>query len=216
MSSAHHLNIALHVASGCIAMTIGFLMLMRPKGTAWHRRWGRLFVLFTGLVCGFAALGLALFRFLPLFAVLTVLVSYQLVSGWHVIFTQARGPSRFDAAWTLLAALAAAWLMRVSLADAGVAPVVVWSTLGALATLLVYDTARWVFPRHWHALLWRYEHIYKLLSALFGMVSALVGNVVQVGQPWSQLLPSALGLVCIAVFFVKQARTPAGRAVAAD
>ena len=75
--------------------------------------------------------------------------------------------------------------------------VVVLSSLGGLATILVYDSARWLFPRHWHSALWRYEHIYKLLASLFAMLSAAAGNLLRVGQPWTQLAPSVLGLICI-------------------
>jgi hypothetical protein len=66
-----------------------------------------------------------------------------------------------------------------------------------VALLLAYDAARWLFPKRWHATLWRYEHIYKILGCLFGMLSAAVGNTVRAGQPWSQLAPSALGLVAV-------------------
>jgi len=52
---------------------------------------------------------------------------------------------------------------------------------------------RWLFPKRRHARLWRYEHIYKILGCLFGMLSAAVGNTVRVGQPWSRLAPTAIG-----------------------
>jgi hypothetical protein len=45
-----------------------------------------------------------------------------------------------------------------------------------------------------------------LISAQFGMLSALVGNVIRVGQPWSQLLPSAVGLLVVITTFIRLAR----------
>jgi uncharacterized membrane protein YuzA (DUF378 family) len=81
-----------------------------------------------------------------------------------------------------------------------------WSTLAALALLLAYDAARWLFPLRWHATLWRYEHIYKILGCLFGMLSAAVGNTVRVGQPWSQLAPSVIGLVAIVCCMLRTQR----------
>lgn len=45
--------------------------------------------------------------------------------------------------------------------------------------------------------MWRYEHVYKSIASLFAMLSAASGNVIRFGQPWPQLLPSALGMATI-------------------
>lgn len=190
----HQANLLLHVLAGTLAMGFGFWILRLPKGDARHRRLGRWFALATLAVCLFAALGLIAFRFMPLFAVLTVLVSYLALSGWRNARTQAQGPQALDA---VLTALAAGLVLGLAVGGVFGDPVAK-ASLGAVALILVYDTLRWAFPRHWHARLWRYEHLYRMVSASFAMVSALVGNVVRVGQPWSQLLPSVLGLVVIA------------------
>jgi uncharacterized membrane protein len=209
-TAPHLLNILVHVGAGLAAMALGFYLLWKPKGTRQHRKVGRMFVYLAVVVCASAAAGIALFRFLPLFAVLTLLVSYQLLSGWHVVHTRASGPDAVDALLWLGAAALAAWLI-VHLAGVGASSPVLVSTLAALGTLLVYDAARWLFPKPWHAMLWRYEHIYKLVASLFGMLSAAVGNTVRAGQPWSQLLPSLLGAIVIAWFWTrtwrKQRRT---------
>ena len=203
--SMHLPNLALHIGAGIAAIGLGFIMLASAKGTSVHGRRGRLFVALTFLVCATGVIGNVFFRFIPLFAVLTVLVTYQLASGWHVIFTKASGPNRVDA---LLAVCAGGWalyLIPLLLADrmAASGASVIYSSLGALVVLLAYDVARWCFPKHWHAALWRYEHIYKLISALFGMLSAATGNLIRVGQPWSQLLPSVLGVAAILWFFAQ-------------
>jgi uncharacterized membrane protein len=211
--SPHLLNILVHVLAGSAAILLGLYVLARPKDPIHHRRRGRVFVLLTCVVCLSAAIGNALFRFLPLFAVLTVLVSYQLLSGWHVISTRAAGPNRLDAGLLLAAAAIGAMLVRRLFADgamvgtmAGAAASVMVSTLAALAMLLAYDAARWLFPQRWHAVLWRYEHIYKILGCLFGMLSAAVGNTVKVGQPWPQLAPSAIGMVVVVCCWVRTYR----------
>src|SRR5207237_486710 len=107
-----------------------------------------------------------LYRFLPLSAVLTVLVSYQLLSGWHAVHTREAGPNALDACLALVAAALGVWL-AADLAGSGAgraaSGAVAYSTLAALGTLLVYDAARWLFPKPWHGVLWRYEHIYKLV-----------------------------------------------------
>lgn len=198
----HLFNLAIHVGAGIAAIGLGMLLLAGAKGTPVHRRQGRLFVLLTLFVCATGAVGNIFFRFVPLFAILTLLVAYQLLSGWHVVHTRAAGPDRIDALLAVGAATAAFGMLpalRQTAGEAAAAPVVVMSTLGALALLLAYDAARWCFPRRWHAVLWRYEHIYKLVASLFGMLSAATGNLVRAGQPWSQLLPSLLGMVVVAL-----------------
>jgi uncharacterized membrane protein len=211
--SPHLLNILVHILAGSAAIVLGLYLLGKPKDAVDHRRRGRVFVLLTLVVCLTAAIGNALFRFLPLFAVLSVLVSYQLLSGWHVIYTRAAGPDALDAGLLLGAAAISAMLVRRLFADgtpAGAqvdaAASVLYSTLGAVACLLAYDAARWLFPRRWHAVLWRYEHIYKILGCLFGMLSAAVGNTVRAGQPWSQLAPSAVGMAVVLCCWVRTHR----------
>ncbi|MGA9335342.1 MAG: hypothetical protein WBV39_13775 [Rudaea sp.] len=206
MSPAHIANLTIHIGAGTVALAIGFFLLTTRKGTARHRRWGRIFCYFTLLVCLSAALGIVAFRFLPLFAVLAVLVFYQLVSGWRSVYTQDRGPAVIDGVWTVVAAAFAGALVPVLLSAPGGANITVYSSLGALAAILLYDTARWLFPRRWFRLLWRYEHSYKLIASIFALLSALIGNVVRIGQPWSQIAPSAAGLLIILWFFYRSYR----------
>ncbi len=205
MDLAHASNIALHIGAGSIAMAIGFWLLASKKGSAAHRKAGRIFAGFTLAVCATAALGNIFFRFMPLFAVLTVLVLYQLLSGWHVIYTKSAGPDRIDALMGVCAMVAGAALTPLALARAESDASVIYSSLVTLLLLLAYDWMRWLFPRHWHGALWRYEHIYKLLASLFAMASAAAGNLFPQAQPWSQLVPSALGIACIAWFFWREA-----------
>ncbi len=205
MGVAHVINIGLHIGAGTVAMAIGCWLLATTKGTAAHRRAGRIFGAFTLLVCATAAIGNVFFRFTPLFAVLAVLVLYQLASGWHVIHTKAAGPNRVDAAMATCAAVAGAVLTPFVLVKGESGAVVIYSSLATLFLLIGYDAMRWLFPRHWHATTWRYEHMYKLLASLFAMMSAAAGNLLPQAQPWSQLLPSALGIACIGWFFWREA-----------
>jgi hypothetical protein len=211
MTPAHLANLAIHVGAGTAGLALGFLILAQPKGTARHRRLGRWFCIATLVVSCSALAGLVLFRFVPLFAILTVLVPYQLVAGWHAARTRENGPDALDAAWTLFAAVATLLLLPALAGPAGATPVVVHASLAGLALLLAYDTVRWLFPRRWFARLWRYEHAYKLISSIFGMLSALVGNVVRAWQPWSQLLPSLAGAVVILYFMYRLLRQDMAR-----
>lgn len=198
---AHRANLVVHVVAGSLAIVVGTGLLLAAKGTARHRRRGRLFVVATATVVGSAVVGLLAFRALPTFAALSLLVGYQLLGGWRVARTQAAGPGPWDALATLGAGALA--VMLVIPMYARPADVLMLSSLGALSLVLLWDTVRWVFPRRWHAGLWRYEHGYKSMAALFGMLSALVGNVVRIAQPWSQLVPVALGLLVIAIVLLR-------------
>lgn len=208
MTLPHLLNLTVHIGAGALAIVLGAVILLLRKGDDHHRRRGRWFGRLTVLVVLSAALGLAAFRFLPLFAVLTVLVGYQLVSGWRVTQTQARGPARLDVGITIGTALLAVPLASIAFTAAPQSRAVVLGSIGALALVLTYDVLRLAFPTAWHRTAWPLEHIYKLNGALFGMISAFVGNTVRAWHPWSQLLPSIVGSVVIAVLIVRQLRHP--------
>ncbi|WP_426176740.1 hypothetical protein [Massilia sp. TWR1-2-2] len=199
MQPTHLLNVFIHVGCGIAAMAVGFIILAGAKGTMRHRQLGRRFAWLTLGLCGSAVAGNLLFRFIPVFAILTVLVLYQFVGGWRAVHTKERGPALVDAAMTACAATLAFALAPIVIvaARADGSSAVVYSSLGALAMVIAYDTCRWWFPAHWHATLWRYEHVYKTVASLFGMLSAASGNLIRFGQPWSQLLPSAFGIATI-------------------
>lgn len=207
MSLSHWLNLAAHVGAGGLAILLGFAVLARTKGDATHRRWGLLFVRLTTVVVATAAVGLAVFRWMPLFAVLTLLVGYQLLGGWRAAHTREAGPQRIDLAFSLLAVALAAVLVPAALRDPGVSRAVVIGSCSALGMVLSYDFFRLFAPARWHAAAWRYEHLYKMNAALFGMISAFVGNTVRTWQPWSQLLPSAIGILAIVVQAWRLARS---------
>jgi uncharacterized membrane protein len=193
MTPVHLSNLAVHVGAGSLALALGFAILWRTKGTDSHRRLGRAFSWLTLVVCFSALVGLAAFRFLPLFAVLTLLVLYPLGGGWRAGRTREAGPALLDGLWTLAAIASAVVLVGVLLRQPEGLSTIVISTLSGLGFVIVYDVVRWLFPRRWHRTAWRYEHSYKLIAAMSGMLSALMGNLVRVGQPWSQLWPIPLG-----------------------
>lgn len=94
---------------------------------------------------------------------------------------------------------------------AGGAQSLVYGALGGLSTVLLYDSIRWLFPRRWLGTLWRYEHSYTLIASMFGMLSALIGNVVRFWQPWAQILPLMIGMATIAYFFIRLRQQDAAR-----
>jgi uncharacterized membrane protein len=208
MTPLHLANLIVHVGAGGLAIAAGALVLARKKGDAQHRARGRRVVYLTTVVVATAAIGLLAFRQLPLFAVLTLLVGYQLLSGWRVARTQAQGPQWLDAVATVLAIGIGIPLADNALTQAPQARAVILAGIGGLGLVVCYDVLRFAFPRRWHSVVWPYEHIYKLNAALFGMVSAFVGNTVRVGQPWSQLLPSIVGTIIIVYHMWRWSRRP--------
>lgn len=205
----HFLNLAIHVGCGCAAIALGFLILWIDKGTTRHRRLGRRFAWLTLAVCGSAVIGNLLFRFIPLFAILTLLVLYQFAGAWRAVVVKGNGPALLDAVLTACAAVAAFMLAPFVLtAPHAAAPVVIHATFAALAVVIGYDIARWLFPTRWHRSLWRYEHVYKSTASMFAMLSAAGGNAIPFGQPWSQLLPSAMGMGTIGWMLWRTWRRP--------
>jgi len=208
-SALHATNLAVHIAAGAVAMAIGVALVARAKGTRWHLRAGAWYARFAIVVSASAAVGTLAFRYIPLFATLTVLTMYQLFSGWRDARRKAAPPAGIDLVAALVAIGFAAAIVPTLLGGPHIGsstPVVVFSTLGALGMLVIYDLARFAFPSGWHARLWRYSHTYKLISSLAAMMSALAGNVVRAGQPWSQIAPSAIGMIAILWMFVVIAR----------
>jgi uncharacterized membrane protein len=208
----HLLNIGVHVLAGVVGILIAVGVLLRRKGDARHRRAGRWFIGCGAVLVVTATIGGIAFTFRPLFALLTLLVGYQLLGAWRSVQFQRAGPGRVDLLCTVVAAMVAGLLLPTLHANGGNAtPIVIQATLGALFALLAYDLIRFVLPQQWRAGLWPYEHAYKMLGAFAGMLSAFAGNVLIRWQPWSQVLPSLFGGVLVLYFFWRIAR---GRAFA--
>lgn len=155
-----------------------------------------------------ATIGLIFFRFMPVFAVLTIVIGYQTWSGVRAINNKQNGPQRLDAIVTVVATLllcvAAYALFNAPRGQVGAPSLALKiAALSGGVLLLVYDILRWTFPRHWHATLWQYEHTYKMIASISGLVSAVTGNIIRVGQPWSQLLPIVFFTIVIAVEFLR-------------
>jgi hypothetical protein len=74
-------------------------------------------------------------------------------------------------------------------------PVIVYSTLGALLLVIAYDFLRYLVPAGRYQRLWLYEHIYKMIGAFTALLSAFSGTVFSHYQPYSQFLPSVLGVI---------------------
>lgn len=212
MQTAELSNIVVHIASGSLALALGFHLLVTRKGTRTHRQRGKWFIWLSLVMCVSAVVNIVAFAFIPSFAVLSLLVTYLLLSGWNVIYTKERGPGATDAVLTLAAIAVAVFVLPLawSASQAQGRPAAVIGTLiAALALTLSYDVARFAMPLRWHASLWRYEHIYKFVGSQFTILAAASGNVIAFARPWSQLLPALCGVAVLFYMFRQEGRDPA-------
>jgi hypothetical protein len=203
----HAANIAIHVIFGTIALVIGFVPLVTPKGGHTHVRFGRWFLICLIVVIATAILGIVAFGFRAFLGVITMLAAYEAWSGYRVFSIRATGPRILDAVVSL-AALGAAALFVMYLRSVHVpwAPVVIYSTLGALVAVAFYDLLRFALPRRWVARSWFYEHLVKMMGAYTAIVSAFSGTVLARWQPYSQMAPSIVGTAAMIGFIVYHAR----------
>lgn len=212
-SSLHFTNIVLHVVCGTAALALGLVQLLASKGGATHRRLGRWFVYLVWLVVATAALGLALFGFRAFLAVLTLLVAYWTYSGMRAARNRGRGPQLQDGVASAVGLAAVVgfsyWLPYVRFPWV---PAIIYSTLGTLTLVALYDLSRFAFPRGWHDRLWQYEHIVKMIGAHAAVVAAFSGTVLAALQPYSQILPSVIW-TGLQVGFVMQHRARTRREV---
>jgi hypothetical protein len=195
MHLLHQLNIGLHIVSGTLALLLGLVPLLGRKGGVLHRRVGHWFLRVMVGVLLTAVLGLAVFNFRPFLVSVVLLSVYQAWSGYRVLRTRATGPTRLDALVTVAMLLASAGFLAVLHRIALVwSPVVIYSTMGYLVMLLAYDLARFRFLPFWRRTGWLHDHLWKMTGSYFAILAAFVGTVLPQYKPYSQFLPSMLGL----------------------
>jgi len=203
----HAANIAIHVVFGTIALVIGFVPLVTPKGGRTHVRFGRWFLICLIVVIATAVIGIVAFGFRAFLGVITMLAAYEAWSGYRVFAIRATGPRTLDALVSL-GALGAAVLFVAYLRSVHVpwATVVIYSTLGTLVAVALYDLLRFALPNRWLAKSWFYEHLIKMMGAYTAIVSAFSGTVFARWQPYSQMAPSIIGSAAMIGFIVYHAR----------
>ncbi|MCB2409111.1 hypothetical protein [Hymenobacter lucidus] len=207
MELLHQLNIGLHIVCGTLAMLLGLVPMLGRKGGAGHRRFGRWFLLATAGVLLTAVLGLAVFNFRGYLVGIVLLSVYQAWSGFRAVRRRATGPAPLDgwvAAGFLVSSVGLVAGLRVI--ELVWTPGIIYSTLGALVVMTIYDLARFRFLALWRRTLWRYDHLWKMISAYFALVSAFTGTVLPQYKPYSQFGPSLLGIMLILGFGLYYAR----------
>lgn len=192
----HSTNIAVHITAGTIALLLGILALSSKKGKQLHTKSGKWFLGFLAIVILTGLLGVFVFGRNTFLLVITLLSAYQGFSGYRAMQTKNNQPQPADIAMAIITLLSALYFIYY-IRQIGLfwAPVVIYSTVGALFTIITYDLLRYFIPRAKYGKLWFYEHIYKMIGAFTALLSAFVGTVFASYQPYSQILPSAFGIV---------------------
>lgn len=212
-SWTHTVNIVVHVVFGTLALLLGFVQLVTRQGGARHISRGRLFVRSVWIVVGTATIGLVVFRFSAFLAVITLLVAYWAYSGVRALRIRHTGPAIQDAVVSACGLGAVAlFVLYLQTVRFPWAPQVIYSTLGTLTAVCLYDLARFTFPRRWFATLWRYEHLVKMIGAHSAVLAAFAGTVLSAWQPYSQLLPSVFSTAAMIGYVIYFATRPSMRA----
>jgi hypothetical protein len=207
MLIAHVADVALHITAGVLALLIGLVPLVTRKGGRTHRRFGRLFVVVGGVVLASAVVSDVLFS--PPIALVgaTLAAGYGYLSSLRALALRTHGPGRVDAALAIAALLAcAAVYALMGPGTRSWSPAIGYSTIGYVVTLAVYDLSRHAWSQTWLRRARPLDHGLKMTGAYFSMMSAGVGNTLRGFQPYSQIGPSALGLVVMAILAVVYVR----------
>jgi hypothetical protein len=203
MEDLHHLNILFHVLAGSIALIAGLVALIVRKGSFSHVRFGRYFMRMIIVVIATGLIGVFVFKRNNFLLVITLLSAYNCFSGIRAIRLRGERPSTIDRVVPLIVMAAALYYLYYT-RSIGLywTPVIIYSTIGALFLVTGYDLCKIFFSQ---SLLQRssgYEHVYKMVSSFSAITSAFTGTVFPQYQPYSQFLPSVIGLAYIIVTFI--------------
>lgn len=217
----HKANIFVHVASGLIALMLGITALSTIKGGKAHRKSGKLFLFFLTIVVVTGLFGVLIFEVNQFLLVITVLSGYNAYSGMRVLKNKTNKINRQDILVALFAASTGIYFLYY-MKSIGMfwSPVIIYSTLGALFSLILYDFLRYLIPSEKYGNLWLYEHIYKMVAAFTALLAAATGTIYDEYQPHSQYLPSLFGTLLtigfIVYFYQKNARSIKNQEIGKD
>jgi len=212
----HHINIIVHVISGSLALLTAFVILVINKGRTVHRLLGKAFLVLMCITVVTGLIGVIVFGRNTFLLVITILSGYMAFSGYRAVKYKANKPRFLDIIIALLAIGSVAYFLYFFKSIGMIwSPVIIYSTVGYLIMMVIYDLARYLFSTQLYARLWMHEHILKMISAFSGLLSAFVGTVFSNYQPYSQFLPSILGTL-IAIGFMITYQTGKKRTLLID
>lgn len=77
----YHFLLSIHIAAGSSALATGLVAMLTKKGSAWHKRAGRVFAVCLLLSC-LTAVGLSLLKPNPMLMAIGAFTFYLVASGW--------------------------------------------------------------------------------------------------------------------------------------
>ena len=205
MELLHTSNILLHIITGSIALVLGTIALLSTKGGRVHNTSGKYFLRFISIVIFTGLIGVFVFGRNTFLLVITVLSGYVSFSGYRILLLKSNTPKKIDVFVAIISLLTLAYFLYYFKSIGMIwSPIIIYSTVGALLFIIIYDFARYLIPRNTYRKhrIWIYEHIYKMTSAFSAILAAFVGTVFEEYQPHSQYLPSALGMLIIFGFII--------------
>jgi hypothetical protein len=199
----HTLNIVVHITAGSIALLLGLTAILTNKGQQKHKKAGRVFLILLAVVVLTGLIGVFVFERNTFLLVITVLSAYQGFSGYRVLKSKSNKPKFLDISVAIFSLICVSYFLYYFNSIGMIwAPVIIYSTVGALLFLVAYDFIRYFIPESKYKRLWFYEHIYKMIGAFTALLAAFSGTVFSKYQPYSQILPSAMGIFMQFAFIV--------------
>jgi uncharacterized membrane protein len=96
---------------------------------------------------------------------------------------------------------AALWLLiAMGPSTPSFTPAIGYSAIGFVTLLCCYDLSRFAWQELWKRKVWPIDHGLKMVGFYFALVSAAAGNLLRDFQPWSQLIPSVIGVIALTIF----------------
>lgn len=202
LSTMHKGNILIHIIAGSTALLIGIVILLASKGTRFHKKAGKWFLICLTIVILTGLLGVFVYGRNVFLLVITILSGYLGYSGYRAAHLKTNRPNLPDIAGAFASLFTVGYFLYYFHSIGLIwAPVIIYSTVGWLVAIVTYDLLRYFIPENVYAGLWLQEHILKMVSAFSGLLSAFSGTVFPQYQPYSQFLPSVFGTL-IAIGFM--------------
>ncbi len=190
----HDINKLVHIAAGALALMVGLIPLLTVKGGPLHRRFGTIMVGLGGVNLAAAFVGVAFFNPPPALVAAFVAASYQYLSSLRALMAR-QGSGAVDFLLAAAGLAACGWLYVVmGPGTKAWTPAIGYSTIGYTAFLCLYDLSRPLWRKTWLTIR-PLDHGLKMTGFYFAMASAGAGNLLRGYQPWSQVMPSLIGMI---------------------
>lgn len=195
MYDLHQTNIVVHVIAGAAALACGLAAMMAVKGGVLHRGAGRIFTAFGAVVLVTAFFGVTMFNGPAPLAAASLAAGYQYLSSLRALALKTKGPGWTDFSLAM-AGLAACGFYALTMGPGSPSwsPEIGYGALAFVLAVIAYDLSRHAWRDAWLRHARALDHGVKMTNVYFGMLAAGVGNSLRDFQPWSQLLPTALGV----------------------